>query len=631
MKKIYTFLLIIAVSTSIATAQNSKTKKADQLYDRLAYTDAAEAYQKLLKKGEGSRYVFERLANSYFFINDTKKAEPYYKRVVKGRKVNSETVYNYAQSLKANGKISDYNTWMKKFSEMKPSDSRAVKFMKNPNYIPQIMDAMARYEVKNLEDINSEYSEFGGIVIGKDFYFSSARNTSRKKYHWDEQPFLDVYKASLVGNTVKNAELLEGDVNTKYHEGNVAITEDGKRMYFDRNDYFEGKYAKDEEGINQINIYYSEKIDGNWKGVFSVPFNDSEYSTGHPALSPNGNILYFVSDKPGGKGDSDIYKVSVNAQGVFGTPERLGDNINTEGKEVFPHIDSNGGLYFSSNGHQGLGGLDGFYAEANRGNGFNDPVNLGKGANSVDDDFAFIYDPNTKTGFMSSNRKGGKGSDDIYALNAVEVPCTVTIDATVLDEYSKAPISGARVDLYDTAENKLSSKTSDTNGKVSFKAACDKEHILQAVATDYESNATTVEAANDTQIMATLNLRPLEAIVQGDKVVLNPIYFDFDRSNVKPKAAFELDKLVAIMKKYPSFIIRVESHTDSKGNDDYNMNLSHKRAQSTVQYVISKGISASRITGEGFGKSKPVNTCGDGCTDAESQNNRRSEFIIVKQ
>ncbi|MFT4668522.1 MAG: outer membrane protein OmpA-like peptidoglycan-associated protein [Flavobacteriaceae bacterium] len=631
MKKIYTFLLIIAVSTSIATAQNSKTKKADQLYDRLAYIDAAKAYQKLLKKGEGSRYVFERLANSYFFINDTKKAEPYYKRVVKGRKVNSETVYNYAQSLKANGKVSDYNTWMKKFSEMKPSDSRTVEFMKNPNYIPQIMDAFPMYEVKNLKDINSEYSEFGGIVIGKDFYFSSSRNTSRRKYHWDEQPFLDVYKASLVGNTIKNAELLEGDVNTKYHEGNVAITADGKRMYFDRNDYFEGKYAKDEEGVNQINIYYSEKIDGNWKGVFSVPFNDSEYSNGHPALSPDGSILYFVSDKPGGKGGSDIYKVSLDAQGLFGTPERLGDNINTEGKEVFPHIDSNGALYFSSNGHQGLGGLDGFYAEANGGNGFNNPVNLGKGANSVDDDFAFIYDPNTKTGFMSSNRKGGKGSDDIYVLNALEAPCAVTIDATILDEYSKAPVSGARVDLYDTAENKLSSKTSDANGKVSFKAACDKEHVLQAVAANYESNATTLEAANDTKVMTSINLGPIEAIIQGDKIVLNPIYFDYDRSNVKPKAAFELDKLVSIMKKYPSYIIKAESHTDSKGKDDYNMKLSEERAQATVQYIISKGISASRINGEGFGEGKPANTCGDDCTDAERQNNRRSEFIIVER
>lgn len=629
MKKIYTILLLIVVSTSIATAQNSKTKKADQLYDRLAYTDAAAAYQKLLKKGEGSKYVFERLANSYYFINDTKKAEPYYKRVVKGKKVEPELMYNYAQCLKANGKIGDYNTWMQKFAELKPADSRAVDFMKNPNYVPQMIEAFALFEAKNLADINSEYSEFGGLLVGKDFYFSSARNTSRKKYDWNEQPFLDVYKATMVGTTIKNATLVEGDVNTKYHEGNVTVTADGKRMYFDRNDYFNGKFEKSENGVNQINIYYTELIDGHWKGVFSVPFNNSEYSVGHPALSPDGNTLYFVSDMPGGKGDSDIYKVAIDAKGTFGKPERLGDNINTEGKEVFPFIDSNGALYFSSNGHQGLGGLDGFYAEA-AGSGFNDPINLGNGANSVADDFAFNYNPETKTGFMSSNRTGGKGSDDIYSIAAITPPCVVTINTQVINEYTKGAISGARVDLYDTSENKLSTKTTDTNGKVSFDVECDKAYVVQAVATDYESNATTTKEANNTKIDATVALRPIEEIIADGKVVLNPIFFDYNKHNIKAQAAFELDKLVAIMKKYPTMVIKTESHTDSRGDDAYNLKLSDKRAQATVQYVISKGITASRITGQGFGESKPVNNCGDSCSEKQYQENRRSEFIIVK-
>ena len=248
MKNIY--ILIFIFSATFTVAQNKDTKKADQLYERMAYTDAAEAYQKLLKKGKGSRYVFQQLANSYYNINDTKKAETYYKRVVKARKPNPEAVYNYAQSLKANGKYSMYNDWMKKFAELSPSDSRAKAFMENPNYVPQIADDFPRFEAKNLEDINTEYSEFGGITIGKDFYFSSARNKTRKKYHWNEQPFLDIYVAEHVGNTVKNAILLEGDVNTKYHEGNVAITPDGKRIYFDRNDYLNGKYDKNEEGIN---------------------------------------------------------------------------------------------------------------------------------------------------------------------------------------------------------------------------------------------------------------------------------------------------------------------------------------------------------------------------------------------
>ena len=239
MKKIYTILLLIAVSTTIVSAQNSKTKKADKLYDRLAYTDAAQAYQKVLKRGTTDIYVFERLANCYYFINNTKKAEMYYKRVAKSKDANQEAIYNYAQSLKANGKFSDYNTWMKNFAKLSPNDTRVKEFMKNPNYIPKIMDDMARYTATNMETINSEYADFGGIVYGKDFYFASGRNTSRKKYQWNEEPYLEIYKATNVGGTMKNAELLSGDVNTKYHESNAVISADGKRMYFDRNDYFE--------------------------------------------------------------------------------------------------------------------------------------------------------------------------------------------------------------------------------------------------------------------------------------------------------------------------------------------------------------------------------------------------------
>ena len=626
----YIYILLLVFTVTFATAQNKDTKKADLLYDRLAYTDAATAYQKLLKQGKGSRYVFERLANSYYFINNTKKAETYYKRVVKGRKVKPEPVYNYAQALKANGKFSAYNTWMKKFSDLSPNDSRATEFMKNPNYVPQIMEDFARYEAKNLEDINTEYSEFGGIVVGKDFYFSSARNTTRKKYHWDEQPFLDVYTADLVGDVIKNAKLLDGDVNTKFHEGNVAITVDGKRMYFDRNDYLNGKFRKSEEGINQINLFYTEWVDGAWKGVFPLPFNSSEYSVGHPALSSNGNTLYFVSDMPGGKGGSDIYSVTIDKSGNFGSPQRLGDNINTEGKEVFPYVDSNGDLYFSSDGHQGLGGLDGFYAEVN-GNGFGNPINLGKGANSESDDFAFIYDPNTQKGFMSSNRKGGKGADDIYMIRAIEPPCEVDMDISVVNEYTNEPIFGARLDLYDTMENRLSTKSTGESGHGNLLAECDKDHIVQAFMRGFESNAVLVGASPDGKLTKTIALRPIEAIIVDDKVELNPILFDYDKHNIKPQAAFELDKLVEIMKKYPGMKIIVESHTDTRGNTEYNRNLSEKRAQSTVQYVISQGIDPSRISGKGFGLDAPAVDCGSNCTEADHQKNRRSEFNIIER
>lgn len=631
MKKIYTILLLIAVSTSLVTAQNSKTKKADKLYDRLAYTDAAEAYQKLLKKGDGDIYVYERLANSYYFINDTKKAATYYKRVVNAKNPNPEAVYNYAQSLKANGKFSDYNTYMKMYAEMKPNDTRAKDFLKNPNYVPMIMEEVQRYTATNMKDINSKYADFGGIVHGNDFYFASGRNTSRKTYDWNDEPFLDIYKAVNVGGTYKNAELIKGEVNTKYHESNAVISADGKRMYFDRNDYFEGDYEKSSEGVNQINLYYAEKIEGkDWSAIMSAPFNSSEYKTGHPALSPDGKTLYFASTKPGGKGMSDLYMAPINADGTLGTPQRLGDNINTEGNEVFPYVDSNGTLYFSSDGHLGIGGLDVFYAEA-AGNGFGTVNNLGAGVNSASDDFAYKYDPATKTGFVSSNRKGGKGSDDIYMVAAVEIPCEVTIDVMVANEYNNEPLAGARVDLYDTMDNKLSTKTTDVNGMVSFKAACDKAHEVQAVLKDFESNATTVASANDTSVSAKIMLRPIEDIVVEDKIELNPILFDLDKSNIKPQAAFELDKIVALMTKYPNLEIAIGSHTDFRASDAYNLKLSERRAQATKQYLISKGIKDNRLTAKGYGETQPRVSCGDNCTEEQHQLNRRSEFTITKK
>ncbi|MDC0096908.1 OmpA family protein [bacterium] len=631
MKKIYTILLLIAVSTTIVSAQNSKTKKADKLYDRLAYTDAAQAYQKVLKRGTTDVYVFERLANCYYFINDTKKAEMYYKRVAKSKDANPEAIYNYAQTLKANGKFSDYNTWMKNFAKLSPNDTRVKEFMKNPNYIPKIMDDMARYTATNMKDINSEYADFGGIVYGKDFYFASGRNTSRKTYQWNEEPYLEIYKATNVGGTMKNAELLNGDVNTKYHESNAVISADGKRMYFDRNDYFEGDYDKSANGINQINLYYAENIDGKgWSGVVSAPFNNNEYSTGHPALSQDGKTLYFVSDMPGGKGGSDIYMVAINSDGSLGTPERLADNINTEGKELFPYVDSNGTLYFSSNGHMGIGGLDVFYAEA-QGSGFGVVNNLGNGVNSPADDFAYKYDPTTQSGYVSSNREGGMGSDDIYMVAAVEIPCEVTIAVLVTNQNTNAAVAGARVDLYDTMGNRLSTKTSNVDGMVSFKAACDQAHEVQGVLADFESNASKVAPANDQKVSATIALKPIEEIIVEDQIVLNPILFDLDKSNIKAQAAFELDKVVSVMNKYPEMVIAVGAHTDSRATDAYNLRLSEARAQSTVQYIISKGINAKRISGKGYGESQPKVSCGDTCSEAEHQLNRRSEFTIVNR
>ena len=376
-----------------------------------------------------------------------------------------------------------------------------------------------------------------------------------------------------------------------------------------------------------MHIYYAENVNGEWVDIKPVPFNDHQYSNSHPALSPDGSTLYFTSDRPGGTGQADIYKVSISKDGSFGTPINIGATINTEGREGFPFVDSNGTLYFSSDAHLGMGGLDVFAAEP-QGDGFGTPKNLGLGVNSSADDFAFTYNPATEEGYVSSNRQGGKGSDDIYKIQKLQ---SCELLAQVVDAETGAALSGARLDLFDGRENKLKSQNTDANGKATIAVACNQAHVLQAFMQGYESNAETIAAQRSGEKSIRIALRPIDAIVDGEMVRLNPILFDFDKHNIKPQAAFELDKLVELMQKNSNMVIRVEGHTDNRGTDAYNMDLSNRRAKSTVQYVISRGIAKERISGEGFGESRPAVDCGSNCTEAQHQQNRRSDFIIVNQ
>ena len=623
MKKVYLFIFALAVSTTTLTAQNRDTKAADKHYDRLEYTDAIEDYERLVGKGKADDYVYERLANCYYNINDTEKAATYYKRIVDNSDVNSEAVYNYAQSLKANGDFAGSNAAMRKFAGMKPRDKRAMEFMKNPDYIPGLMSATPKYTVENAGDINSEFSEFGGVMSGNTMFFSSARNKKRRDYGWNDQPFLDIYAANWTDGTIGSAELIPGDVNTKFHEGQVAFSPDGNRIYFDRNNYFKGKYKKDEEGVNQLNLYTAELVNGKWVDVQPLPFNSDAYSTGHPAITPDGNWLFFVSDMPGGKSMADIYMAKINKDGTYGEPENVGA-LNTEGKEVFPSIGDSGTIYFSSDGHPGLGGLDVFMSDGTT------VTNMGVPVNSGGDDFAFIYDEAGMKGFVSSDREGGKGSDDIYQVAGIP-PCDVNFVVTVVDGDTGSVIQSANVDFFDGDRNKLGSGMTNDRGQIEFAGECELNYIFTAEKDNYESGTARASSDSDGPYEVRIALNPIEEIVKEDRIDLEPIFFDFDKSNILPQAAFELDKLVQVMEKYPNMVIRVESHTDSRGGNRYNMQLSERRAQSTVQYVISKGIDASRISGIGKGKTDPLVDCSGGCSDEQHQQNRRSDFIIVER
>ncbi len=629
MKKFYPYILLFGLFSTAASAQNKDTKKADKLFENLAYTDAIKAYTSLIEKGKADTYVYTQLAKGYAFLNDTKQAESFYKRATKGKKVDPEVIYNYAEVLKSNGKASDYTSWMQKFSQAKPNDPRAKAFKENPDYLSELLSMEPAFTVDNAKALNSKFADFGAFIKDNRIYFASARNTSRKNHNLNGEPFLDIYSATLDGSSMGAPEILAGDVNTKYHEGTVAISPDGKRMYFDRNDYYKGDLDKSTAGVNQINMYTAEKVGANWENIQSVPFNDDNYSTGHPALSPDGKILYFSSDKPGGKGGSDLYMVAVKADGSFGTPQALSGAINTRGTEAFPFVDNKGTLYFSSDGHLGMGGLDAFSAFAKAGS-FSTPENLGPGVNSGSDDFAIYVNPDTMTGYISSNRQGGSGSDDIYMLGQVP-PCDVDVALTVEDE-SGTGISNALVELVNTTEDTTDSDTATTTGKYLFSSKCNRAYTVTVSADGYKTktrNLTVGKEGSDNTIT-------LEAIVEAPvitetEVILNPIYFDFDKANIRPDAAAELDRLVNVMNTYPTMVISAESHTDVRGPESYNERLSQRRANSMSDYIISKGIDASRISGVGKGESEPAVTCGSNCTEDEHQLNRRCVFKIVRR
>ncbi len=597
------------------TAQNKDTKRADKHFAALEYQDAAEDYGKLVEKGKATPYVYERLAESYFKLQDTKAAERYYAMVLEQDGAQATDYYRYAQLLKSNGKFDESKAAMDDFARAYPTDGRAKAYRQNPGYFSGIMGQKPGFTIEKME-INSDRSDFGGHLYNGKLYFVSSRKGSRGGY-------LDVYTANAMGDGYGEVEHLPGDVNTKRHEGTVSIAPDGKTMYFTRN----GEYEKGSE-IGQLGIYKASWIAGEWTNITPLPFNSIDYSVGHTVLSPDGKTLYFAGDMPGGQGDTDLYKVSINDDGSFGEPRNLGKGINTEGRESFPFIARDGTLYFTSNGHLGLGGLDIFSAAAN-GDGFGEVKNLGAPVNSHRDDFVFTYYPQENKAFISSNRGQENGlNDDIYTLVPIQ-KCEGAIYVMVVDATTQKPISGAKVALYTQGGKSVGTQISSAKGSADFTQPCGSYEV-QAGAQGYFSNSVTAEQTGKGEARVTVALSP-EPVITEKEVVLEPIYFAYDSSDITPEAALELDRLVRVMKERPKMKIQVRSHTDNRGTDAYNLALSDRRAKSTASYIVSQGIDNSRISGEGFGETMPKVDCGNGCTEEQYQENRRSEFRILKE
>ncbi len=631
-------------------------KKADYYFDKMWYAEAAKLYEQALGKGEEaySFSVIQKAGDAHYFNTDMEKAYYWYNILYEkyGKEMTSDNIFKYAHSLKGTGKYARSKRLMRLYNRKMRGASADMADTMNQNALPNevildgLMNTKKDFDIHNLA-INSKYSEFAPMFHNDgQIVYSSANDTSiftTRKYKWNNQPYLDLYVAKLnkESQELKEAIKFSKAINTKYHEASVTFSPDNKTMYFTRNNY-DKKLKRDKKGVNNLKIYKSKKIDGEWTKATEVPFNSDAYSTGHPALSPDGKKLYFVSDMPGSIGQTDVFVVDVLEGGRFSKPRNLGPGINTERKEMFPFVNS-GKLYFSSDGHVGLGGLDVFEATINEDGGFSRARNLGQPINSNKDDFSYIINEDDQTGFFASNRTGGKGADDLYSfkrLKIEEVPENRNAIAGVVTELVTGDLMPETlVTLLDGNNIKLKETVAGENGGFLFEdlegntkytiKVTDRDNIYseETIAVSTKENEIT-----NTEV-ALRRLNQMIAIEDGiRKLKTEMIYFDFDSSHIKTDAAKELDKLAQVMKEYPKMVIKIESHTDSRGNRAYNKYLSDKRARSTRDYIISQGIDAERIQSAiGYGEERLINECNGTvrCTEAAHLLNRRSEFVIV--
>ena len=734
-----------------ANAQSTRLRAANKQFENMSYISAVRMYEEYLRIGKKdpaeTREALTKLGYSYRKMQDTRNAERIYGQLVKEyQDLDSEIYLFYAQSLATNGKYRESQRMYSQYGEKQTEDLRGRKFTVSYMDMNRFYQDSSSYRIANIP-INSRQADFSPMFYQGGLVFVSARDESgsiKRVFNWNQTPFLDIYfhpdtnqlrqptndrvstailggspqtgQAVELANTpdlpLTKAEKFSRTLNTKYHEGPMTFTQDQQTIVFTRNNGSKGKTGKSSDGVRKLKLYIANNRKGKWANVQEVPFNSQEYSVGHPAFSPDDTKLYFVSDMPGGFGGTDLYVVEYNA-GQWGTPVNMGKDINTEGNEMFPYVDGNGNLYFSSDGHEGLGGLDLFFVELKDGVALRGVENVGAPINSEKDDFGLITDRSRTTGFFSSNRKKGVSDDDIfsfrrtckqlnilvydaksglpleaadvrvvrngtnqdlqltngkgqtqicldantdyefkavkegYTMNSVrfstltqspkptmnvsiylEKSENTVVKGVVKREVNQQPASGVKVTLRNDKDNTEQTVTTGADGGYEFNMKPGSPYTITAKKNKYATKQKSLgKAKKGTRVVTD----SVGLYGEGDVYQLQNIYYDLDKFFIRPDAARELDHVVSILQEYPTLKIELRSHTDARASDGYNLRLSQNRARAALDYIVSRGVPASRMVARGYGESELVNDCGDGanCADSDHQQNRRTEFKIV--
>ncbi len=690
MKKIIFIIFILGAMLTGKAQVKEDLKRANMYFERAFYSEAIPIYESVTKKMRNPTIV-QNLGDCYYNINNMGKASRVYKYLVENYsdKISDEYYFKYANTLKAINNYNDAYKVMREFYTKTNNEIELKKLESSIKYLENIKALGNRFKIKNLE-INTENSEFGAIHHNERLVFAASKkgkNFLDKVYRWDSQHYLDLYEAPLsqinlgLGDSIVKS--LPGDINTKLHEANAIFTKDGNTAYFTRNNLVKGKRQKDDKEITHLQLYKADYIQGEWKNVTSLHFNNDSYSNEHPALSPDEKTLYFASDMPGGYGSFDIYSVNINIDGSYGTPKNLGETINTDKKEQFPFISKDNKLYFSSNGHIGFGSLDVFVSETIEGK-FSKPDNVGLPINSGYDDFSFNINTDTKEGYFASNRPEGRGNDDIYKIieskPLIIEECKQFISGVITDESTKEVLANTTITLKDNNNIEVESTYTNTDGKFQLNAKCETSYIVIATKEEYTSNqkVLVLQSERNKDNDASMTLKSLELIkreealalaqqkvkeqtqkieaiaklkqkkkkladdaitnekeIKRDKerIIINPgdIFFDYNLWYIRRDVKITLDKVIVLMRKYPEMKVEVGTHTDTRGNAKYNLELSEKRANSVKEYIVKNNIEADRVFAKGYGETKPIIHCktDESCSEEEHEINRRCEFVVT--
>lgn len=654
---LFGFILLAWLSEPVR-AQKITLEEADALFKRYQYALALPAYQKLLSEQQPTLYLTQQIAECYRLLNKAKEAEVWYNKVIQLPDAPPIALKYAADAARENGNYEQAKQQYLQYSERVPEQATAATQLAAAcDSAQQWLARPEPYELQKPKNLNSENSDFSPVIYQSTLVFTSDRPQGavkkKKTSGWTGKPFPKLYQAIKQKDEQYGVPLaFDKTINNKYQNGAATFSTDGQTMYFTRINQFKSaaeksnsdpfSWIKFEEAeksyVNRLEIFVSRKQGQTWGDPQPFEFNNPEaFSVGHPTLSPNGKTLYFVSDMPGGYGETDIYYCSHLAGNYWSKPVNAGKEINTAGKESFPVATTAGKLYFSSEGHPGMGGLDIFVAEG-ADSTWTNIRNLKYPLNSPADDFGITFDQTKEGGFLASNRNNADGTDDIYAFKLVRMPCTLAGKVTERmlgpkGTFTETPLEQVLIQFYEDGDTTALKTYSDAQGNFTFPIKSGVPYRIKATKEGYLLNTAELTPECEAEVNVWQFNINLNRSTLNHTIVLENIYYDFDKYEIRPEALPELDKLVRILQDNPTIRIEIGSHTDSRQTITYNQRLSQLRAESAVNYIISRGIPPDRLIAKGYGETQLLNGCKDGvsCSELEHQFNRRTVVKILSQ